>query len=151
MSRVYTVTFEKISISAAQDLFAILNATTKVTRIHDILLAASGVTASAMQTVKVLRRAAMALGSGGNVATPAPMEFGDAAYAGTCHINDTTPATGTATTIREDAFNVLSGWYWLPVPEDRPVLAPAAGLVVQFVDTPGTVLYSGTITLEEIG
>ena len=86
--------------------------------------------------------------------TPTKMETGDAAAAATVRINDTTQATtsGTALTIYEDAFSLLSGWFDVPVPEEVRVIAPGEKFVLDFpaIATSG-LAWNGSVVFEEIG
>lgn len=51
---------------------------------------------------------------------------GTAGAAGTCGINASAEGAGAKTVILPDVFNVLSGWLWVPTPEERVVLNAGA-------------------------
>lgn len=63
--------------------------------------------------------------------TPAKLKLGDpasgivggtAGAAGTAGINASAEGAGAKTVIWEDVFNQLSGWLWIPTPEERIAL-----------------------------
>lgn len=81
--------------------------------------------------------------------TPAALNRGDpasqivggtAGAAGTCGINASAEGGGAKTVIFEDAFNVVSGWLWVPTPEESIILPAsyASGLSLFLPVAPGT-------------
>lgn len=60
--------------------------------------------------------------------------------AGTAGINASAEGAGAKSVIFEDAFNVINGWLWVPMPEERLILPAswASGLGLHFPATPGT-------------
>src|SRR5688572_4064006 len=98
MGRIYTVSFENVTIAAAQDLVALKGSTGKVCK---LLRAWLGMTNTTIQTAQGLRlnfkyaSATLTLGSGGAAGTIVPVDPGDAAASFTARTNDTTQATTT--------------------------------------------------------
>ena len=154
MGRKYTVGFEQVSCAAAQDAILILAPSTKVCKILEVRLGQSSSTTSTQQRVRHSRlTGTVTTGSGGGAATPRKHETGDAAAAATARINDTTQATtsGTKSTIFEDTFNIVSGYLWVPIPEEQIVLAPIEAYTLEFPAMGATATYDGSVTFEEIG
>ena len=115
MSRIYAVTFEQVTVSAAQDLFQIIGASGKVLRIIDVSLADIDTSEPTNQQLSLRCRllpATVTNGSGGSAPTPQPFDPGDAAASFTAKANSTTKATtnGTASVIREDGCNIAAGY-----------------------------------------
>lgn len=82
-------------------------------------------------------------------ATPAKVKLSDAASqitggtvgaAGTCGVNASAEGAGSKTLLLPDAFNVLSGWLWVPTPEERIVMNAGAseGFGLHFPAAPAT-------------
>lgn len=155
MGRFYTVTFEQVSVTAAQDLFQIIGASNKVLRIHSVSVADTDTTLDTNQQLALRCRllpATVTNGSGGSAPTPQPFEPGDAAASFTAKANSTTKATtgGTASVIWEDGCNVYGG-YNLPF-ESYPIVIPSTSFVFELLSTvSGTCQLSGTCVVEEIG
>lgn len=155
MPRRYTVVFEKIAVSAVQDLLAVKGATGKTVRIIDYTVICVDTTAPA-NTQMALRcsylPATVTDGSAGAAVTPRPADPGDAAATATARRNDTTPATssGTKVTLRESGCNVYQGdQYTFPAP---PIIAASTQFVLEIITTPAAALtLSGSVTFEEIG
>ena len=155
MGRKYTISFSDIACSAVQDAVSIKAGASVVFRVLEARLSQNTSTTSAQVRVRLSRLTATAtLGSGGD-ATPdiAKHETGDAAIVSTAHTNDTTQATtsGAKSTIFEDTFNTLSGWLFVPVPEQLLVFSPGEGFALEFPAAPASADYSGSVTIEELG
>jgi hypothetical protein len=150
MARTYTANFANVTVSAIQDAISILAPSGKLVEIIEVRLAAKTTTSESVR-IRHRRSVGAALGSGGSVVTPAKHEAGDGAASSTVHANDTTQATGTLTTIFEDIFNVLSGYLWVPVPEEKIILAPADAYVLDLPAAPASNSYSGSVTFREVG
>jgi len=144
-----------VSCSAVQDLVAVKAASGVVFKVLECRVAQAFSATSAQQRVRLSRLTATAtLGSGGD-ATPDTQkhETGDAAMASTAHTNDTTQATtsGAKSTIFEDAFNMLAGFVYTPIPEAQLIFAPGEAFVLEFPSAPTSGAYNGAVTIEEIG
>src|SRR4051812_49351205 len=109
MSRLYTVEFNAVSVSAAQDLFEITPADDIPLIIHGLFVGQYSDAGDAQAELLSWRiiRGFPSSGSGGNSATPVPVRRGDAAAGFTAEINNTTVATtGTTKNVHSDAWNV---------------------------------------------
>src|SRR4051794_5105874 len=102
MPRIYTVSFENVSVSAAQDLLQIKGASNKVLRILRRWVSATDTTIPTAQMLRLRERflpATVTDGSGGSTPTPAKRDQGDAAATFTALANNTTPATTNGTAV----------------------------------------------------
>jgi hypothetical protein len=155
MSRFYAVTFENVTVSAAQDFFEITPADDKPVLLHACYLSQSsdvGDAAEEMLRVKIIRGHATG-GSGGSAPTPTPLNPSDAAAGFAAEVNNTTIAsTGTAVDLHAEAFNIRSGWQFIPTPEARPVANQAQStIVIRLMAAPADALsMSGTLIVEEL-
>lgn len=154
MSRLYALTFENIAVTAAQDFFEILPATQKPCVVHAVYLSQSsdvGDAAEEMLRVKIIRGHTSS-GSAGSSITAVALDPNDASSGITAERNNTTIASGgTAVDLHAEAFNIRSGWVYIPTPECRPVVKNAELLVVRLMAAPGDELsMSGTLIVEEL-
>lgn len=155
MGRMYTAEFENVSVSAVQDFFEVTPSTQKPVAIHAIFLSQVtdvGDANEEMLRIKIIR-GHTTTGSGGTTSTPAPLDPDDAAAGdATLEVNNTTVATaGTPLDLHCEAFNIRTGWVYMPTPEMRPVVKNAELLVVQLMNAPGSAIFmSGTIYFEEL-
>lgn len=155
MGRRYTVQFQKVAATAAQDLFEIVAPADAIVAIHDISLSQSTELGDAAeeQLVLALKSGQTVSGSGGNAPTAVPIELGDAAFGGTTEVNNTTKAnTGTIVTHHTWAWNIRGEFQKIFTPETRPILSPSRRATLELVDAPAdSVTISGVMTFEEIG
>lgn len=151
--RVYTISFNNVSVSAVQDLISAQSTAGMAFEVHEVDIAqiTSAVIGNLRLTMKRFS-GAYTIGSSGNAATPQKMNFGDAAATVTGRINDTTQTTsGTAALLKATTFNVINGYNWLPAPEDRPIIALSQAFVLSLDTAPASAeTMSGTITIKEI-
>lgn len=163
MSRFYTVTFEAVAVTAAQDFFEINPAAGKNVRFCGLMLSQSsdvGDAAEEILRVTITRvPATFTTGSGGTAITegtdgawalsPTQQTAGFAA-----EVNNTTIATtsGTLQHLLAYQFNIRVGLeLWLP-PELQPEFVNAAAGVVRLAAAPSDSLtMSGTLFIEELG
>ena len=154
MGRVYSLSFKDVAVSVAQDLLAITCSASVPVIVHSVTLTQKTLTNWEAKNVSMRRLpATVTQGSGGTTPTPRPLAANDAAAGGTYHANDTTGATtsGTAVDIHTEEWNFLNGLYYLPPPEDRPVVRVSEAFVVKLDTAPsGAMTCSGTLVFEEI-
>ncbi len=163
MSRIYSLIFENVSISAAQDLFEVAPASNKPVAIHGWTLSNVGGTADAGDAAEELLRLEIirgftTVGSAGTAGAANtnmnPLNPGDPAPSFGARTNDTTVATGgTAVNIFADGWNVRIPYQMYFTPETRPVCTSSeTRIVVRLVGAPAdAVSCSGTIFVEELG
>ena len=157
MGRIYQVTFEEVSVTAAQDLVQITIGTKKVCLIHRVWLGCVDVTLPTGQDCNLRCRylpSVVTVGSGGTVnITPSKRNQGDAACSSTtCATNNTTQATtnGTAVVIDRDGCYLFQGFNKRF--EHPPDIPEGAAFVFELLDAPsGTVKLSGGCEFEELG
>src|ERR1700732_1239418 len=115
MSRVYSVTFENVAVSAAQDLIQIKGATGKMLRILRRWVSAVDTTIPTGQMIRLRERflpVTVTDGSAGSTPTPVKHDQGDAAASFTALANNTTQATtsGTAVVIYATGCHIFNGF-----------------------------------------
>lgn len=155
MSRIYSVTFENVTVSAAQDLIQIKGATGKMLRILRRWVGATDTTAPTQQMLRLRERflpVTVTDGSGGTTPTPAKHDAGDAAATFTALANNTTPATtnGTAVVLYTAGVHIFNGFD--DIHDDPPTIGPSQSYVFELLSTvSGTVHLSGGVEVEELG
>jgi len=157
MGRMYSVSFEAVAVTAAQDFFEISPADDKPVLVHGLYLSQAsdvGDAADEMLRIKILRGHTTS-GSGGSAPTPAPLQSSAGTAAGfAAEVNNTTIASaGTAVDLHAEAFNIRAGLQYIPTPEARPGASQAnTTLIVRLMAAPADSLtMSGTLILEELG
>lgn len=153
--RIYRIPFVDIAVTAVQDFFEVVSASTKVTVIKELhLYQSSDVGDAAEEMLRVaIKSGSTTSGSGGASVTPVPSNLGDAAFAGTAERNNTTQATsGTIVTHEAFAFNIRAGFVRIFTPEVEIVLAPSARATVELLAAPtDSLTMSGVLIVEELG
>lgn len=155
MARVYTVSFENVTVSVAQDFFEVSPADD-----HPVVILACyldqisdvGDAAEEMLRYKIIRGHATS-GSGGSAATARPLDPGDSAASFSAEVNNTTIAsTGTAVDLHAGAFNIRAGLALIFPPEMTPVANQGnTTIVVRLMAAPAdAVTMSGTLYIAEI-
>jgi hypothetical protein len=163
LGRAYVLTFENVTVTAAQDLFYIKPAADKICLIEWAYIANVGGTADAGDAQEedlriVINRlpATVTVGSGGSASATGTLNalaVNDTAASFTGRTNDTTPATtsGTARTLHADGWNVRVPFVYAPAPEHRIPVANAEAVVVKLLSTPADALsISGTLIVREL-
>jgi hypothetical protein len=161
--RIYTVSFEGVAVSAAEDLIQITGAAGKIMFILEVNLQVTDVTLATGQGIETRARflpATFSVGSGGTTGiTPTKYDPGDAACSSsTCATNNTSKATtsGTALTNHESGGHLYNGEFkqWATmqnVAAGIPV-GPSEGWVYELLSvTSGTVHLSGYCRIAEVG
>lgn len=155
MGRMYSVIFENVSVSAAQDFFELTPADDKPIVIHAIYLSQSSEVGDAMEEfmrVEIVRGHTTG-GSGGTAPTPTPLDPAGASAGAAAEVNNTTIASaGTTTVLHAETFNERVGWVFIPTPECRPKASQAnTTIVVRLMAAPAdAVSMSGTLYFEEM-
>jgi hypothetical protein len=157
--RQYSVKFSAVTVSAAQDLFEILSATDRITKIlgwH--LMQKSDVGDAAEEILRVLTVrgiGSVTSGSGGTAPTAQPVCDGDSAFGGTPEVNNTTRmavGSGTLEELEEYGWNVRIPWTHYYTPELCPVIKAGNRWTLALPAAPGDAIdVSGTLWLEEMG
>lgn len=152
MGRMYSISFEEVAVTAAQDLFEVVAAADSVVLLHALYLSQSSEEADAQaEMLPLLIHRGSTSGSGGSTPTPAPMNLGDAAFGGTAEANNTTQSTE-GTFIHADSWNVQIPYQLIWTPEMRPVISPSGRIIVELQAAPAdSVTMNGTLYVEELG
>lgn len=157
MGRTYYVTIDAEAETVAVDFFEITPADDKPCLVKEVYIGQTSEAKDAeeeMLEIEVHRGGTgMTSGSGGNTPTPVPADSNDAAAGLTAETMNTTAATFTSgVVVHRDAFNVRTGWAWVPLPEDRPRVSQAnGGLVVRLGGAPAdSITWVGTMVVEEL-
>lgn len=170
MARIYTAQFEAVTVSAAQDLFAIIaTSTPKSVRLLRCTLGNENTTIPTSQTlgiqVLIFNGATITAGSGGTTPTIQKADNGDASATGfTVAANNTTGATTTGTTniVYDSGFHLYNGFDESFVVDGSnprgalPVMVAAAAtagsIIVRLKNAPsGSPTLSGCVWIEEAG
>ena len=155
MARVYSVSFEAVAVTAAQDLFEITPADDHPVVLLGMTIDQSsdvGDAAEEMLRYMIIRGCATS-GSGGSAPTPRPLDPGDAAAGFGAKVNNTTIASGgTAVNLVAGAFNIRSGLAVFWPPEMTPMCNQGqTTIVVRLMAAPADSLtMSGTLYIGEL-
>jgi hypothetical protein len=155
MSRVYTVQFTGVAVTAQQDLFELVAASTKTLRLMALFLSQSTEVGDTQEEgLSILIKSGQTTsGSGGSGPTPVPLCVTDAAAGFTAEVNNTTKATsGTIVTHHADNWNVRAPFMIMWPPEMRIPITGSRRLTIELGTTPAdSITMSGTIYVEETG
>lgn len=153
----YTVSFENVAVTAAQDFFEIDPAAEIPCYIHAVHLSQSSDVGDAEEEIlriRVIRVPATATsGSGGSAGDERRLDLNDAAASFVSEVNNTTVATttGTLETVHTAYPNIRTGWDQVWSPETRPRVQNGELLVVRLDAAPADSLtMGGTIYVEEV-
>lgn len=154
MGRPYSIQFNAVAVTAAQDFFELTAAATCSCVIHGWNIMQTSDVGDAQEEMLrlLLVRGHTTSGSGGSAATPTPLLQGGSAAVSAAEVNNTTIASaGTTVTLCSRAFNVRVGEDFFFPPELRPTLSPSARIVLRQNITPADSLtMSGTFYFEEV-
>jgi len=155
MSRIYTVSFDNIAVSVAQDLVQIKGASNKILRILRRWVGATDTTAPTAQMLRLREQflpATVTDGTSGSSATPVKHDQSDSAAGFTALVNSTGVATSNATavTLYATGVHIFNGFD--DIHDDPPIIVPSTSYVFGLLSTvTGTVHLSGGVEVEEIG
>lgn len=153
MGRMYAIPIDGTAMTTAVDAFEIKGASVMGFVLHEIVLAQSSDTDSEQLAIAIKRATGSYNSGNGSAATPAKMSTSDPAAtvtAETMGATQATAGTGTLTTLMADAWNVLSGWHYLPTPECRPVFAPTEACIVSISAPADSLTIRGYAVIEEV-
>lgn len=155
--RVYTVSFDNVSVAAAQDLWELTPADDKPIRILGWNVENVGGTADAGDAQEEFWRLSIVRGhttsgSGGSSPTPQPVKGADTAAGFTAEANNTTIASTSGTTVWTGGMNVRAAPNFVWFPDEAQIDASQANttIVVRLLSTPAdAVSMSGTLWVAE--
>jgi len=148
MGRIYVATMESISVSAAKSIIEFTASSTAIVQLLEAWITQDASETSTQEVAQILRKSAAGTGT---AFTARPLEILDPAFAGTVRTNMT--AEGTAGNImRHEGFNILNGWLYVPIPENRIIVPPSGILALKLPNTPAAAItVSAGMIFEEIG
>lgn len=145
---IYIVNMTAVSVSAAITLIQVKAGTNNPVEIVKASCFQSGSTTSTMQRIQLLRKSAAATVT---TFTPLLKYTGDAASAAVGGTTSTgTNASGEGTDgdiLANEVFNILNGWVYYPVPDDRDFVKGGDIIGLKFPAAPGSAL---TVTAQVI-
>lgn len=148
--RVYEVSMNGVSVSTGITIVQLVAGSSSVLTILRAWCSQSNLTSSTQQTIEIVRKSVAATVT---AFTPLLLDPGDAASnmaAGT-GTNATVEGTDTNVVYR-DNFNILNGWLWIPVPEERIIVPPSGIIALKFPAAPGAAItVSAGFLVGEIG
>ncbi len=152
-SRVYTVSMTRVAVTGAITLIQVLAAAAVPLQIIRVTLAQSSSTTSTQLSVQINRKSAAA-----TVTTFTPLKNGPAtdpaasAVGGSSATGTNASGEGTDTNIlRQDVFNYLNGWMFLPTPKEYLFVDPAGFIGLKLPVAPGSsVTVTADLVFEEL-
>lgn len=159
MGLLYSIPYPDAGLarSGATDLWEVVFPSDAAIILHEIVLTqlsdADPASDSEMLRVTISRyTGSPTSGSGGTSVGPVPLISGAPAAGSTAEIGNTAQISGgTQARLYTDAFNVLSGWHYLPTPELRFEFAPSTVLVVDIPAPGDSLTFTGYLVYEEVG
>lgn len=152
MRGVYTAHLKISALAAAKTLIFITAPSTKVVEILSI-----SITNSSLETNEQLECCWQKIGTLGTPSattlTPSKHESGDQASASTVKGNVTAsePTYTSDTEIGKEGFSSVGGYFFDPLPEERPVVSAADSWGLRMLSTPTAFDANCRITYREIG
>jgi hypothetical protein len=154
MARLYTVSFSKVEVEGAVDVFEIRPGDDKGIEVTGLFIGQSSDFGDAQAEIIPYRvvRGHTTSGSGGATPTPIPLNPADTAAGFVAETNNTTPASaGSAVDLHDSVFNVAVGEaLWLPPGEGWRAIQSNTSLVVRLATAPNDkITLSGTLYIRE--
>jgi hypothetical protein len=155
MSRTYSVNFENVAVTAAQDFFELTPSDDHPIKVLGLFLSQStdvGDSEEEMLRIQIIRGHSTS-GSGGSAQTPVPLDPSDTAAGFAAEVNNTTIASaGTGLILHSDTFNIRSGLQIFWTPETCPIANQGnTTIVVRLLAAPAdSVTMGGTLYVEEL-
>lgn len=150
MSRLYSLSFTEVAVSAQQDLFQV-EALVVPAKLHAVFLSqTTDVGDAAAESLSIIiRRVTDAVTD--DLATVL-LDTGDATQNADVAINETTELVTGASVVHAEDWNIAMPFVYLPTPELRPNIVIGDVLVVNLNTTPAdSITMSGTLYFEEAG
>ncbi len=148
ISNVYSVPFAEITVAAEQDLVTVLAGATDGFWVLRAWLANVDVETNEQIALSIHRTSTT--GSAGAAVTPAQFDPRSEAFPGTARRNDTSRGTISGISLLPDGAANLSGWLWVPTPEERIwVQAGVTNRIVFGLETaaPASMVMSGGLLI----
>jgi hypothetical protein len=156
---VYTVLNKGVTISTAITIIQIKAGANNGIVIMRASLTQRGSTTSVQEDVAFVRKSTAATvtaaidSPGSSTSTIARADPNQSAASATLStsgtgITGTAEGTDTETAVRQ-GFNVLNGWQYIPVPEERIYIPPGGILALKFVNAPASQAWDAEVVFQE--
>jgi hypothetical protein len=151
MKGVYVVNMTAVSISTAITILQVKAGADAALELLRVSCWQSSLTTSAMQRIQLLRKTAAATVTSFTPLLTSPNDAAAKAVGGTSATGTNASAEGTDGDIMvNEVFNILSGWLYLPVPEERIQVIPAGIIALKFPAAPAAMNVTAQIIFREI-
>lgn len=135
------------TVSTAITLAQITAGNAKPVSIVKAWINQSTVTSSQQAQVQLLLKS-----SGATVTSFTPLKLDAGAGASTATAGHTATVEGTDSTVYvSEGFNILNGWLYVPIPEERIVFPSSSIVAIKFGAAPTSATYHWGVIFEEIG
>lgn len=155
MGQIYSASFSAVAVTANQDLFELVAPANNRVVIREIIIGQYSDPGDAQAELLpiLLMRGHTVTGSGGTTPAANGVDIIGTTFGGTIAANNTTPASGgSPATLRAEAMNVMGGFRYYPVEEERIKIENSQRFVVRLNGSPADSLtMNGTIIFETIG
>jgi hypothetical protein len=131
--------------STAITILEITNSATEVVEILRAWVTQENVTATGQCGIQILRKTVSITGSTVTV---------QSLSSGTASVSAQHTATGEGTdgaVLIREGMNIVNGWLYLPVPEERITIPPSGMLALKFTTAPPSASYSYGLVWQELG
>lgn len=145
---VYETHGDAQTVSTAITILEITSPATAIEVLLRAYLDQSSVTTSTASRIRLLRKSATITGTA-SPPTPAPL---DASAASGATVKWLATVEGTdGVVVKEDGFNYLNGWLWVPGPREQVVVPPSGLIALKFPAAPTSATWTFGIVHDEIG
>jgi len=124
MGRVYVARLSSVSVSVVKTLIQVTAPSTAHLKILRAWISNDASETSQQEVAQILRKTA---GGTGTSFTPIKLDPNDA-VAGATVINNLTAEGTDGDILISEGFNILNGWLYVPVPEER-IIVPPGGII----------------------
>lgn len=145
---VYETHGDAQTVATAITILEIAAPATAIEKLLRAYVDQSSVTTSTTTRIRLLRKSATITGTA-SPPTPAPL---DASAASGATVKWIATVEGTdGTVIKEDGFNYLNGWLWVPGDREAVIVPPSGLIALKFPAAPTSASWTFGIIHDEIG
>jgi len=149
MGRMYSILMDAATtVAAAQDLISITAPADAIIIVHEAHISRESSEVSDTAVAQIHRGSGSAGAGGAN--TPIPLDLQSPAMGGTV-LHDLTTDETEGVIFHRRAFNLISGFHWLPTPEMRIVIPPSGILCLRSDIAITSCTLNAELIVEEIG
>ena len=146
-SGIYVARLDAVVISTAITLIQVNAPATAALEIIRVWVGQTLSETSTQESIQILRTTTAGTGTS---FTPILLRPGDAAAGATATTNHSGEGSAGDSLLRE-GFNILNGWLYLPVPEERIIVAPSGRIALKFPVAPASATWQAGIIWRELG